>query len=159
MTTVNRDEHEYQMWGERGDPVLHIELRKWADLMLIAPLSANTLAKIANGLSDNLATLVCRCWDMTLKPYYSQTQPTEKGGGLVRPALVCPAMNSLMWDHPVTAQQLAVLRHWGYTVVGPVVKTLMCGEVGTGAMSSVPDIVQAVGESFDRGKEPRLGQK
>ena len=45
------------MWSGRGDPVLHIELRRWADLLLIAPLDANTLAKIAGGLCDNL--LVC----------------------------------------------------------------------------------------------------
>ena len=43
-----------QAWQKRGDPVLHIELRKWADLMIIAPLDANTLAKLANGLCDNL---------------------------------------------------------------------------------------------------------
>jgi len=47
------DQDEWK-WAERSDPVLHIELRKWADLLLIAPLSANTLAKISNGLCDNL---------------------------------------------------------------------------------------------------------
>lgn len=52
------------MWEKRGDPVLHIELRKWANIMLIAPLSANTLAKLSNGLCDNLLTLVCRAWPM-----------------------------------------------------------------------------------------------
>lgn len=55
------------MWNKRGDPVLHIELRKWANALVIAPLSANTLAKIANGFCDNLVTLVCRCWDMCLR--------------------------------------------------------------------------------------------
>lgn len=58
------DEDEKRLWSKRGDPVLHIELRKWADVMLVAPLSANTLAKIANGFCDNLLTLVCRCWNM-----------------------------------------------------------------------------------------------
>jgi len=52
------------MWKKRGDPVLHIELKKWADCLLIAPLSANTLAKLSNGLSDNLLTLICRAWSM-----------------------------------------------------------------------------------------------
>lgn len=61
------DEDEQLRWTKRGDPVLHIELRKWADALIIAPLSANTLAKIANGLCDNLVTLVCRCWDMKLR--------------------------------------------------------------------------------------------
>jgi phosphopantothenoylcysteine decarboxylase len=47
--------------------VLHIELRKWADALVIAPLSANTLAKIVSGICDNLLTLICRCWDMRIK--------------------------------------------------------------------------------------------
>lgn len=55
------------MWKNRGDPVLHIQLRKWADYLLIAPLSANTLAKISNGICDNLLTLVCRAWPMQLE--------------------------------------------------------------------------------------------
>ncbi len=48
-----------------GDPVLHIELRRWADVLLVAPLSANTLAKMANGLADNLLTCVVRAWDFS----------------------------------------------------------------------------------------------
>ena len=51
------------MWQAKGDPVLHIDLRKWADLLVIAPLSANTLAKTAQGLCDNCLTSVVRAWD------------------------------------------------------------------------------------------------
>lgn len=51
-----------------GDPVLHIELRKWADLLVIAPLTANSLAKLANGMADNLLTCVARAWDYR-KPF------------------------------------------------------------------------------------------
>ncbi len=61
------DLDEETRWTKRGDPVLHIELRKWADALVIAPLSANTLAKISSGICDNLLTLVCRCWDMRTK--------------------------------------------------------------------------------------------
>lgn len=87
------DEDEQSRWTKRGDPVLHIELRKWADALIIAPLSANTLAKVANGLCDNLVTLVCRCWDMKLR---------EKGEGesnrkLIKPIITAPAMNTMMW--------------------------------------------------------------
>ena len=58
------DTDEWSMWSKMSDPVLHIELRKWADLMLIAPLDANTMAKLANGLCDNLLTCVVRAWDI-----------------------------------------------------------------------------------------------
>ena len=68
----------------RDDPIVHIELRRWADVFLIAPLDANTLAKLANGLSDNCLTCVWRAWDPA------------------RPVVLAPAMNTLMWEHPLT---------------------------------------------------------
>lgn len=70
------------------DPVLHIDLVKWADVLLIAPLSANTLAKISNGLCDNLLTCIARAWDWR------------------KPLLLAPAMNTRMWEHPLTSRQL-----------------------------------------------------
>ena len=57
------DKDEWAAWTTREDPVLHIELRKIGSLLLIGPLSANTLGKVANGLCDNLLTSVARCWD------------------------------------------------------------------------------------------------
>src|SRR5207244_10305246 len=71
-----------------GESVPHIELRKWADLLCIAPLDANTLAKLANGLADNCLTCVWRAWE------------------LARPVVLAPAMNTLMWDHPLTRRHL-----------------------------------------------------
>ena len=68
---TDKDEKEY--WKKRGDPVLHVDLKKCADAMIIAPLSANTLAKIANGLCDNLVSLVCRCWDMKLRNWKKES--------------------------------------------------------------------------------------
>lgn len=107
------DQSEYAMWKERNDPVLHIELRKWADILLIAPLSANTLAKLANGLCDNLVTCVARAWDFE-RPFY-----------------VAPAMNTLMWTHPFTEKHLSTLEDLGVKIIAPVQKTLMCGDKGT----------------------------
>ena len=103
---VLTDEDEWASWKQRGDPVLHIELRKWADIAIIAPLSANTLAKLSNGIADNLLTSVMRAWDFT------------------KPCLLAPAMNTAMWEHPVTNQQLDILQTWGYTVIQPISKTL-----------------------------------
>ena len=57
------DAEEWDGWQGRSDPVLHIELRKIGSMLLVAPLSANTMAKFANGLCDNLLTCVFRCWD------------------------------------------------------------------------------------------------
>jgi phosphopantothenoylcysteine decarboxylase len=140
---------------EREDPVQHIELRRWADVLVIAPLDANTLAKLANGLADNCLTCVWRAWDTT------------------RPVILAPAMNTLMWEHPLTRRHLLQLaQDAGMTVPGgldldgvvdwingncpmmqvvsPQSKRLACGDVGMGAMAAVQDIVLIVGESLFR---------
>ncbi|KAK7792929.1 hypothetical protein R5R35_008071 [Gryllus longicercus] len=131
---VFNDEDEWKAWNSRGDPVLHIELGKWADLMVIAPLDANTLAKIAQGLCDNLLTCVVRAWDMK------------------KPLLFCPAMNTRMWNHPITSKHISVLKSWGYCEIPPISKTLMCGDKGIGAMAEVSTIVQRVQDCFVNGK-------
>ncbi|KAG5180155.1 flavoprotein [Tribonema minus] len=123
---VLADEGEWGMWSKVGDPVQHVQLREWADLLLIAPLSANTLGKLANGLCDNLLTCVARAWDVT------------------KPLIVAPAMNTHMWSHPLTARHLASLGVLGVTTISPVVKTLACGDTGTGALADVADIAAAV---------------
>jgi phosphopantothenoylcysteine decarboxylase len=135
----------------REDEVLHIELRRWANLMVIAPLDANTLAKLANGLADNCLTCVWRAWDPTL------------------PVVLAPAMNTLMWRHPATSRHLRQvvedmggsppaglaledLIGWvnenmaGLRVVGPQAKRLACGDVGMGAMAEFQDVAATVGD-------------
>lgn len=119
------DEDEWRQWRAVGDPVVHIELRRWADALVVAPLSANTLAKIANGLCDNLLSCVVRAWDWG------------------KPLLLAPAMNTFMWESPFTEQHLAVCRRLGATVVPPVSKRLACGDVGAGAMAAPADIAAA----------------
>lgn len=134
-------ESEWRAWKRIGDPVLHIELRKWADLLVIAPISANALAKVSLGMADDLLTCVARAWD------FSRSTP---GGRLRFPLLIAPAMNTAMWDHPATAEHLDRLRAWGVGVVSPVAKTLACGDVGVGAMASVQDIQIAVGQALEK---------
>jgi phosphopantothenoylcysteine decarboxylase len=102
------DDDEWTTWNKRGDKVLHIEITKISDLFLIAPLSANTLAKIANGLADNLLTCVSRAWDLFSKPF-----------------LVAPAMNTQMYKHPITDKQLKELESFGVQIIPAVVKKLM----------------------------------
>lgn len=113
----------------------HIELRRWADILVIAPLSANTLAKMANGLADNLLTCTARAWDME------------------KPLIIAPAMNTFMWLHPATAEHVATLKRWygaKLTLVEPIEKKLACGDTGIGAIARIEMIVEAVGRPFGR---------
>uniref|UniRef100_A0A3B3Z9U4 Phosphopantothenoylcysteine decarboxylase n=1 Tax=Periophthalmus magnuspinnatus TaxID=409849 RepID=A0A3B3Z9U4_9GOBI len=123
---IYSDSDEWELWTCRSDPVLHIELRRWAHLFVIAPLDANTLAKIANGICDNLLTCVVRAWDTS------------------RPLLFCPAMNTAMWNHPVTAEHVSRLEAFGYREIPCISKKLVCGDEGKGAMAEVPTIVSAI---------------
>ncbi|KAI9459900.1 flavoprotein [Lactarius psammicola] len=134
------DDDEWDPNYRIGDPILHIELRRWADVVLIAPCSANTLAKIANGICDNLVTSLLRA-----------LAPTT-------PTYVYPAMNTLMYEHPLTAQHIRTVREViGYDVVGPVSKSLACGDVGVGAMVEWRDIVASVVERFTLVRDPSGG--
>ncbi|XP_056428582.1 phosphopantothenoylcysteine decarboxylase [Hyla sarda] len=125
---IYSDDDEWKMWNRRSDPVLHVELRRWADLMIVAPLDANTLGKISSGICDNLVTCIVRAWD------------------LQKPLLFCPAMNTAMWDHPITAGQTERLRSFGYIEIECIEKTLMCGDKGLGAMAEVSTIIEKVKE-------------
>ena len=128
---VLKDEDEWLSWEKRGDPVLHIELKKWAHLLLIAPLGANTLAKLSNGICDNLLTCVARAWDLEQMDEF--------------PIIICPAMNTFMYKHPLTGMQLKLLvEDFRFKMVNCVEKKLMCGDSGIGAMAPVCAIVDAV---------------
>ncbi|XP_065184224.1 phosphopantothenoylcysteine decarboxylase-like [Sycon ciliatum] len=118
------DENEWAQW-HTAHTVLHVDLRRWADVLLIAPLDANTMAKLSGGLCDNLLTCVARAWDMA------------------RPVIFCPAMNTHMWTHPLTSKHVQVLTdELKYLHVPPIAKRLACGDVGVGAMASVDTIVE-----------------
>lgn len=125
-----RDEDEWSSWKQMGDSVLHIDLRNWSDLLLIAPLDANTMAKLANGLCDNLLTCTARAWNCT------------------KPILIAPAMNTVMWEHAHTEAHLNVLQRLGYTVIPVISKRLACGDTGLGAMATPDSIANAVFESY-----------
>jgi phosphopantothenoylcysteine decarboxylase/phosphopantothenate--cysteine ligase len=102
----------------------HIALADWAELVVVAPATANTLAKLAHGLADDLVSAVALA---------SRA-----------PILVAPAMNVNMWEHPATRQNLDTLRERGVSCVGPDVGELACGWEGAGRMSQPDSIAEAV---------------
>ncbi len=123
------DEDEWLEQGyQKGDTVEHIEFRTWADVLLIAPLSANTLAKIAHGMCDNFLCCIARDW-------------TKE-----KPLALAPAMNTEMWIDPITEQQLSCLRQRfkQIIVVDPIEKTLACKDMGVGAMAKIETIVSEI---------------
>jgi phosphopantothenoylcysteine synthetase/decarboxylase len=107
------------------------QLRRWADVFVIIS-GANTLAKLALGLCDNLVTCIVRAWDVR------------------KPLLVAPAMNTLMYEHPLTEEHLALLSRRGVSVIPCIEKKLACGDVGKGALAEVPTIVAAVLDHWQR---------
>lgn len=141
-------DEEWKGWNRLGDPVLHIELRDWADVCLLAPLSAHSLSKLANGLCDDTLSCVLRAWDYG----HHGTRPGK-------PIVMAPAMNTAMWQHPLTQAQLETIQSfWNLEtnatneicIVEPQEKTLACGEVGTGALASIDDILEAVSRCCSR---------
>ncbi len=102
----------------------HIDLARWADLVVIAPASANMMARLAHGLADDLLSTLCLA--------------------TTAPLLLAPAMNRAMWVHPATQANVHLLRERGVRLIGPATGEQACGEVGPGRMSETPDIVAAV---------------
>ena len=138
MPKVWKDEDEWK-WSKDGDPVVHIDLRKWADLYLVAPLSCNTMAKIANGLSDNLLTCILRNCDLNTV-YDINDMVLDSKKMLKKPIILCPAMNTMMYYNPFTTMQFNLLKSFGFVIIDCIVSTLACGDVAKGCMEKVDKI-------------------
>jgi phosphopantothenoylcysteine decarboxylase/phosphopantothenate--cysteine ligase len=116
----------------------HIRLSREADLLVVAPATANILARMAQGLADDLATTVLLATD--------------------KPVLAAPSMNTRMWDHPATRANIATLLARGALFVGPGAGNLACGEVGDGRLADVMDIVAAI-ETYFAASAPLAGKR
>lgn len=114
------------LFDDPSDPIHHISLAQEPDLVLVAPATANIIAKMANGIADDLISTT-----LLATP---------------RPVVIAPAMNNGMWNAPATQANMATLRDRGVHVVGPGSGYLACGDVDTGRMSEPEDIVEAVYE-------------
>jgi len=106
----------------------HISLSRWADVILVAPATANTISKLSSGSSDDLASTVILASDKNI--------------------FLTPAMNVRMWEHPSTKQNLSKLRSYGYKVIGPEVGDMACGEFGEGKMTQPKNIFQTIEAYF-----------
>lgn len=110
--------------------IQHIDLGKEADLFLVAPASADTIAKLAIGLADNMVTSTA----------LALPQGTKK--------ILAPAMNTKMLEHPATQRNLKLLQDYGYQIIQPRHATLACGDQGSGALASIETILTTIQESL-----------
>lgn len=122
-----------------GAALDHIELTRWADLVIVCPATANTLNRMAAGLADDLAGALLLAHDWK------------------KPLLVAPAMNPAMWTHPATTAAAARLREWGVRFIAPGAGRTACGEVGEGRLAESEEIVTAVEAALS--KVARLAPK
>jgi phosphopantothenoylcysteine decarboxylase/phosphopantothenate--cysteine ligase len=117
------------LWDEAAEAAMgHIELARWADHVVVAPATADILAKLAHGLADDLVSTLCLA--------------------TVAPIAVVPAMNNRMWSHPATQANVATLRSRGVQVIGPDDGAQACGEFGPGRLREPPDIVAELDAAF-----------
>lgn len=116
------------MIEEDPQRIEHIDIGKETDIFLVAPASANTIAKLAMGLADNMVTSTA----------LALPQGTKK--------LLAPAMNTKMLEQPATQRNIKLLQDYGYQIIQPRHATLACGDQGSGALATVESIVKAVKE-------------
>jgi phosphopantothenoylcysteine decarboxylase/phosphopantothenate--cysteine ligase len=114
--------------AENESEMDHISLSRWADVILVAPATANTISKLSAGSSDDLASTVILASD--------------------KDVFLTPAMNVRMWEHPSTKQNLNKLKSYGYKIIGPEIGDMACGEFGEGKMTEPKDIFQTIETYF-----------
>src|SRR5437762_2354659 len=118
--------------AENPDPIAHITFSQTIDLFIIAPATANTLAKLANGVADDFIT----------STYLACTAPI----------LIAPAMNSVMWSHPATQRNVQKLRNDGVSIIEPDDGEMACGTIGPGRLSHPERIVSVALEILSGGR-------
>ena len=110
--------------------IQHIDLGKEADLFLVAPASANTIAKLAHGFADNIVTSTALALPSEVKKF------------------LAPAMNTKMLNHPATQNNIETLKDYGYQIIPPREALLACGDQGSGALASIETILTTIQESL-----------
>ena len=125
LTSLSGTKTYSHLWSEHdADGMEHIHLSRDADLVLVAPASADIIAKMAHGMADDLATTTLLAAN--------------------KPIFVAPAMNVEMWNKPATKRNIEQLKKDGVTIIEPVSGELACGEEGQGKMACPSDILKAI---------------
>ena len=114
------------LWTDQGSyNIGHINLRDWADVVVVAPATANIIGKFANGICDCLvSTILCASWQ--------------------KPTLIAPAMNNNMWENPAVRKNMETVKQMGADLIGPEHGRLACGTEGTGRMAEPGTIIEAI---------------
>jgi len=110
------------LWAQEQFDIGHISLADWADIVVLAPATANIIGKMAVGVCDDLlSTTLCVCWE--------------------KPILIAPAMNTRMWRNPIVQENVKRLKKLGAAFIGPASGRLACGDTGEGRMTEPADIL------------------
>lgn len=129
--------HETLLDAQAEAGMGHIELARWADLVVIAPCSANTMANLAHGMANDLLTTLCLATHA--------------------PIAYAPAMNAKMWAHPATQKNASILAQYGYHVLAPQAGVQACGDIGVGRMMEPEALAQWI-EAFACYHQPNPNQ-
>ena len=127
VTSLSQEKVYLDLFDHNNESEMdHISLSRWSDLILIAPITANTISKLSYGMSDDLASTVVLASDKIV--------------------FLAPAMNVRMWEHPSNKENLQKLKNFGYKIIGPEIGDMACGEYGEGKMTEPEDIVNYLDE-------------
>tara|TARA_Y100000591_G_scaffold327531_1_gene352212 strand:- start:9 stop:1208 length:1200 start_codon:yes stop_codon:yes gene_type:complete len=138
ITSLSQEKVYYDLFNHENESEMdHISLSRWADLILIAPITANTISKLSYGLADDLATTL--------------TLASNKK------VFLAPAMNVRMWEHPSNKKNVNKLLDYGYKFIGPEIGNMACGEYGEGKMTEPDTIINIIEKYFENlGKNQKL---
>ena len=129
VTSLSQGKVYSDLFSEENEAEMdHISLSRWADVIVIAPATANTISKLAQGTTNDLASTVVLASDKDI--------------------ILAPAMNVRMWEHPTTKTNIKKLKEFGYKLIGPEIGDMACGEYGKGKMSDPLVIAREIDEYF-----------
>ncbi|MDC1146230.1 bifunctional phosphopantothenoylcysteine decarboxylase/phosphopantothenate--cysteine ligase CoaBC [Candidatus Pelagibacter sp.] len=137
VTSLSQEKVYHDIFSVEDEAEMdHISLSRWADVIIVAPTTANTISKLSTGSSDDLASTVILASDKNI--------------------FLSPAMNVRMWEHPSTKENLNKLKTYGYQIIGPEIGDMACGEFGEGKMTEPKEILEKIEiyfQSYDKNKK------